>query len=95
MLICPFDRLIVKRHEMDNKTPGGIIIPDRVKSKHPPRRGDVVDVGDQCKYVKVGDMVVFDDAAAYYDGIPNDLGGVEEFVFLEEKNILAIERKEL
>ena len=92
MIICPFDRLVVKRADAETKSPGGIIIPDKVNAKHPPRRGTVVHVGDGCKYVKIGDMVIFDGEAAFYDGIPTGDGDVEEFVFLKEADILAIDR---
>jgi co-chaperonin GroES (HSP10) len=94
MIICPFDRLVVKREEMETKSPGGIIIPDKVKSKHPPRRGMVEHAGDCCKYVKVGDTVIFDEHEALFDGIPDGEGGIVEMVFLKETDVLAIQRGE-
>ncbi len=94
MIICPFDRLVVRREEMETKSPGGIIIPDKVKSKYPPRRGVVEYKGDQCKYVEVGDTVVFDEHEACYDGIPDGEGGVMEMVFVKETDIRVIQRGE-
>lgn len=94
MIICPFDRLVVRREEMETKSPGGIIIPDKVKTKHPPRRGVVEYKGDQCKYVEVRDIVVFDEKEACFDGIPDGNGGVVEMVFVKETDVLAIQRGE-
>jgi co-chaperonin GroES (HSP10) len=93
-VICPFDRLVVKREECEQKSEGGIFIPDKVRSKHPPHRGTVVYVGDKCEYAQVGDTTIFMDKESYYDGIPGEDGVIEEYVFLSEKEILAIQRGE-
>ncbi|HZH29044.1 MAG TPA: co-chaperone GroES, partial [Azospirillaceae bacterium] len=60
------DRVVVKRVEQDQKTAGGIIIPDTVKEK--PMEGEVLAVGPGARDengkvvpldVKVGDRVLF------------------------------------
>jgi chaperonin GroES len=61
-----YDRVLVKRLEVEDKTPAGVIIPDVAKEK--PLRGVVIDVGsgktlDDGKVrpieVKPGDQVMF------------------------------------
>lgn len=86
------DRVLVKRLEMEEKTAGGIIIPDTAKEK--PQRGEVMAAGpgkidDDGKLVpmsvKKGDIVLF----AKYAGTEIKLDGVEHLVMREE-DILAI-----
>jgi chaperonin GroES len=86
------DRLIVKRTEEEEKTKGGIIIPDTAKEK--PIEGIVVAVGagrikkDGTKIpleVKAGDRVLF----AKYGGTEVKIGG-EEHLMMREEDILAI-----
>jgi chaperonin GroES len=61
-----YDRVLVKRIEVEDKTPAGVVIPDVAKEK--PRRGIVIEVGsgktlDDGKVrpieVKPGDQVIF------------------------------------
>jgi chaperonin GroES len=87
-----YDRLIVKRLEEEEKTKGGIIIPDTAKEK--PVEGKVVAVGagklkeDGTKIpmdVKVGDRVLF----AKYGGTEIKIDG-EEHLMMREDDILAI-----
>jgi chaperonin GroES len=87
-----YDRLIVKRLEEEEKTKGGIIIPDTAKEK--PVEGKVVAVGagklkeDGTKIpmdVKVGDRVLF----AKYGGTEIKIDG-EEHLIMREDDILAI-----
>jgi chaperonin GroES len=61
-----YDRVLVKRLQVEDKTPGGVVIPDVAREK--PLRGVVIDVGsgrtlDDGKVrpieVKPGDQVVF------------------------------------
>jgi chaperonin GroES len=88
------DRVVVEREESEEKTSGGIILPDTAKNK--PSRGVVVSVGDgrQLKdgtkvplSVKPGDRVVY----ASYSGeeVPFKLSD-QDLVLLHESDILAI-----
>ncbi len=86
------DRIIVKRLEEEEKTRGGIIIPDTAKEK--PIEGRVIAVGDgRIKEdgskipleVKVGDRVLF----AKYGGTEIKIDG-EEHLMMKEDDILAI-----
>ena len=86
------DRVIVKRVEEDQKTVGGIIIPDTAKEK--PQEGKIVAVGpgkrdDDGKRippeVKQGDRILF----SKYAGSEIKIEG-EEHVFLREDDILGI-----
>ena len=86
------DRVLVKRVQADDKTKGGIILPDTAKEK--PREGIVVSIGNgkllddgsrQAMTVKPKDRVLF----SSYAGSEIKLGG-EEMLILSEDEILAI-----
>ncbi|WP_319542584.1 co-chaperone GroES [uncultured Pseudodesulfovibrio sp.] len=86
------DRVLVKRLEMEEKTAGGIYIPDSAKEK--PMKGEIVaagpgklnDAGDRVAMtVKVGDSVLF----AKYAGMEINIEG-EEHLVMREEDILAI-----
>ena len=86
------DRVLVKRLESEEKTAGGLFIPDTAKEK--PSRGAVVAVGpgkadDNGKRtplsVKAGDTVLFNK----YAGTEIKLDGLEHLV-MREDDILAI-----
>ncbi len=86
------DRVLVIREEEEQKSAGGIIIPDTAKEK--PQRGKVVaagpgKMGDDGKrvplVVKEGDRILF----AKYAGTDIKLDGVEH-VFMKEDDILSI-----
>ena len=86
------DRVLVKRHESEEKTAGGLFIPDTAKEK--PSKGQVVavgpgKVGDNGERtplaVKAGDEVLFNK----YAGTEVKLDGVDHLVMREE-DILAI-----
>jgi chaperonin GroES len=85
------DRIVEKRLEEEEKTKGGIIIPDTAKEK--PQQGKVVAVGpgrrDDGKVfpldVKEGDTVLF----GKYSGTEIKLGG-EEHLILREEDVLGI-----
>lgn len=86
------DRIVVKRLDEEQKTKGGIIIPDSAKEK--PQEGEVLAVGngkilDDGKVmrldVKVGDKVLF----SKYSGTEIKLEG-EEYVIMREDDIQAI-----
>jgi chaperonin GroES len=86
------DRVIVKRIEEEEKTKGGIIIPDTAKEK--PQEGKVIAVGkgktnDEGKLipldVKVGDKILF----GKYSGTEVKLNG-EEHLIMREDDILGV-----
>lgn len=86
------DRVLVKRLEMEEKTTGGIIIPDSAKEK--PMKGEVVaagpgkldDAGKRVELtVKTGDTVLF----AKYAGTEVKIDGNEHLV-MREDDILAV-----
>ncbi|HDS16799.1 MAG TPA: co-chaperone GroES [Proteobacteria bacterium] len=86
------DRIIVKRLEEEEKTKGGIIIPDAAKEK--PMQGEVVaagkgKVGDDGKVnpldVKVGDKILF----GKYAGTEVKLDG-EEYLIMREDDVLGV-----
>jgi chaperonin GroES len=86
------DRLIVKRLEEEEKTKGGIIIPDTAKEK--PIEGKVIAAGagrinkDGKKMpmeVKTGDRILF----AKYGGTEVKMDG-EEYLMMKEEDVLAV-----
>lgn len=81
------DRVIVKAAQAEQKTAGGIIIPDTAKEK--PQRGKVLAVGagkkDEPMVVKVGDTVLY----GKYSGTEITIDG-EELIIMRESDILAI-----
>ena len=86
------DRLIVKRLSEEQKTKGGIIIPDTAKEK--PQEGEVIAVGngkileDGKKLaldVKVGDKILF----SKYSGTEIKVEG-EEYLIMREEDVQAI-----
>jgi chaperonin GroES len=86
------DRILVKRVEEENKTKGGIIIPDTAKEK--PQEGKVIAVGsgrvtDDGKVValevKKGDRVLF----GKYSGSEVQIEG-EEHLIIREEDVLAV-----
>ncbi|MDR2018802.1 MAG: co-chaperone GroES [Syntrophobacterales bacterium] len=86
------DRILVKRIQEEEKTKGGIIIPDAAKEK--PQEGVVVAVGDGkildngtkvTLSVKAGDKILF----GKYSGTEIKVDG-EEHLILREDDILGI-----
>lgn len=86
------DRILVRRLTEDEKTAGGIIIPESAKEK--PQRGEVVATGrgrttDDGKTlpldVKTGDKILF----GKYSGTEFKLNG-QEFLMMREEDILGI-----
>ncbi|MBI1993628.1 MAG: co-chaperone GroES [Deltaproteobacteria bacterium] len=85
------DRVIIKRVEEEEKTKGGIIIPDTAKEK--PQEGRVVAVGRGKREdgkvipldVKAGDKILF----GKYSGTEIKLNG-EEHLIIREEDILGI-----
>jgi len=88
------DRLLVKRHEAETKTAGGIIIPDSAKEK--PIEGEVIAIGNgkilddgnvRPLAVKVGDKVLF----GKYSGTEIKIEGGEHIILREEEVLGVVE----
>lgn len=86
------DRILVRRMEEDEKTAGGIFIPDTAKEK--PQQGEVVATGkgrvtEDGKTlpleVKAGDKVLF----SKYSGTEIKLSG-KEYLMIKEEDVLGI-----
>ena len=86
------DRVLVKRLDEDEKTPGGIIIPDTAKEK--PSEGKVVAVGSGTKSedgkvtaldVKKGDKILF----GKWSGTEVTVDG-DDLIIMKESDILGI-----
>jgi chaperonin GroES len=93
MLFTPLhDRVLVRRIEGEEKTTGGLIIPDTAKEK--PQEGEVVSVGAGAKDdagariamdVKAGDRVLF----GKWSGTEIKING-EDMIIMKESDILGI-----
>lgn len=86
------DRVLVRRIEADEKTAGGIIIPDSAKEK--PQEGEIVAVGKGTRDekgerialdVKAGDRILF----GKWSGTEVKLQG-EELIIMKESDILGV-----
>jgi chaperonin GroES len=86
------DRVLVKRVEEEEKTKGGIIIPDTAKEK--PQEGEVVSVGTGARAddgkvtpldVKSGDRILF----GKWSGTEVKIDG-EDLIIMKESDILGI-----
>ena len=86
------DKILVKRLEADEKTAGGIVIPDSAKEK--PKQGKIVALGDgkilddgkRADFqVKKGDRVLF----TSYAGTEVKVEG-EEYLIMSDDDILAV-----
>jgi chaperonin GroES len=86
------DRVLVKRVQSDEKTKGGLIIPDTAKEK--PAEGEVIAVGEGARKdsgeliapsVKVGDRILF----GKWSGTEVTLNG-EELLIMKESDIMGI-----
>mgnify|MGYP000541235948 CR=1 FL=1 len=81
------DRVIIKPAPADEKTKGGIIIPDTAKEK--PQRGEVVAVGPgkdgNLMTVNVGDIVLY----GKYSGQEINYEG-QDYLIMREEDILVI-----
>jgi chaperonin GroES len=93
MLFRPLhDRVVVKRIEAEEKTAGGIIIPDTAKEK--PQQGEVVAVGpggrdETGKLIpidlQIGDRVLF----GKWSGTEVKLDG-EEYLIMKESDVMGV-----
>ncbi|WP_366555773.1 co-chaperone GroES [Aquibaculum sediminis] len=86
------DRVVVRRIDEDQKTAGGIIIPDTAKEK--PQQGEVIAVGPGARNekgdivalnVQVGDRVIF----GKWSGTEVKIDG-EELLIMKESDIMGV-----
>jgi len=86
------DRVVVRRIEEDERTPGGIIIPDTAKEK--PQQGEVIAVGPGARDekgvvqpldVKAGDRILF----GKWSGSEVKIDG-DELLIMKESDILGV-----
>lgn len=89
------DRIIIKRIQEEEKTKGGIIIPDSAKEK--PMEGEVIAAGNgkvledgtvRKLEVKVGDRVLY----GKYSGTEVKIDGEERLIMREEDILCVVER---
>ena len=90
------DRIVVRREEAEDKSAGGILLPDAAKNK--PQRGTVLAVGTgkmlkdgrrRPPQVKVDDKVLFTNwAGDEYKG-----GGGDNILLMREEDVLAVLEK--
>ncbi|HEV3236135.1 MAG TPA: co-chaperone GroES [Gemmataceae bacterium] len=93
MKVVPLnDKIVVKRLEAEEKTAGGIVLPDAAKEK--PKQGKILSLGDgklldngkrASFQVKEGDRVIF----TSYAGTEVTLDG-DEYLIMTEDDILAV-----
>ena len=86
------DRILVRRIEAEEKTAGGIIIPDTAREK--PQEGEVIAVGPGARDeagklvepdVKVGDRILF----GKWSGTEIKLGG-EDLLIMKESDVMGV-----
>jgi chaperonin GroES len=86
------DRVLVKRAEAEERTAGGILLPESAKDK--PKEGTIISIGEgrtldngeKSKFtVKVNDRILF----SAYAGTEVKYGG-EEFLIMREEDILGV-----
>jgi chaperonin GroES len=86
------DRVLVRRIEAEEKTPGGIIIPDTAKEK--PQEGEIVAAGPGARNeqgqlipidVKAGDRVLF----GKWSGTEVKIDG-EDYLIMKESDLLGV-----
>src|SRR6266571_1728787 len=93
MKVVPLnDKIVVERLEAEERTPGGIVLPDTAKEK--PKQGKVLSLGDgkllengqrAAFQVKEGDRVLF----TSYAGNEVSVDG-KEYLIMTEDDILAV-----
>jgi chaperonin GroES len=86
------DRVVVRRIDADQKTQGGIIIPDTAQEK--PQQGEVVSVGSGARNergelipmeLKAGDRVLF----GKWSGTEVKIAG-EDFLIMKESDVMGV-----
>ncbi len=79
-------RIVIETLQAEEKTAGGIIIPDSAKEK--PQQGKVLSIGKEIEKdgeIKIGDTVMY----SKYSGTEITLDN-KDFIILEKDNVLAI-----
>ena len=94
MKVVPLnDKIVVKRLEAEEKTAGGIVLPDSAKNK--PQQGRILAVGEgrmlkdgsrRGLQVKVGDTVLF----TAWAGDEYKARGADNILLMREEDILAV-----
>jgi chaperonin GroES len=88
------DRVVVRRFESEEKTSGGILLPDNAKNK--PQRGKVLAVGQgrlmkdgtrRPLQVKTGDTVLF---TTWAGDEFKDRANIENILIMREEDVLAV-----
>jgi chaperonin GroES len=91
------DRIVVRRNAAEEKTTGGILLPDTAKNK--PQRGEVLEVGPgrllkdgsrRPLQVKKGDTVLF---TSWAGDEFKDRGRADEILLMREEDVLAVLEK--
>jgi chaperonin GroES len=86
------DRVVVRRIDADEKTPGGIIIPDTAQEK--PMQGEVIDVGPGARNehgqlvpidLKLGDHILF----GKWSGTEVKIDG-EDLLIMKESDVMGV-----
>jgi chaperonin GroES len=86
------DRILVRRIEADEKTAGGIIIPDTAKEK--PQEGEVIAIGSGARDdagklveldVRIGDRILF----GKWSGTEIKLDG-EDLIIMKESDVMGV-----
>lgn len=89
------DKVLVQRLEAENKTAGGIVLPDTAKEK--PQKGKIIATGKgkvlddgtpKKMQVKKGDIVLF----TSYAGTEIKIDGIE-YLIMDESDIMAVAEK--
>jgi chaperonin GroES len=88
------DRIVVRRNAAEEKTTGGILLPDTAKNK--PQKGEVLEVGPgrllkdgkrQPLQVKKGDTVLF---TSWAGDEFKDRARTDEILLMREEDVLAV-----
>jgi chaperonin GroES len=91
------DRIVVRRNAAEEKTSGGILLPDTAKNK--PQRGEVLEVGPgrllkdgtrRALQVKKGDVILF---TSWAGDEFKDRGRADEILLMREEDVLAVLEK--
>jgi len=101
-MFCPGTWIMVRQETAQEKTAGGIIIPDKSKAGVAPFRGVVECAGIACQFVRTGDMVRFDrtggksKVAVFTDTIDDETSptGKITLAFMDEEAVMAVENRD-
>lgn len=77
-----FDNVLIKRRELSNESSGGIIL--TLHEAESGTDGYIVGIGPDCKFVKIGDHVLFDGLNATVIPVED-----EDLVFISEESIMG------